>query len=137
MFGVIEHLPDPVSHVQIINRLLKPGGRLVIDTDNFNDIIMMFENEHINEFYFRTVHNWYFTSETLANVLEMGGLKVTKRDFVHRYDLGNTLSWLAHQRPTGNGSIPIIPQSINALWQEFLCQSGKAELIFLEAKLPS
>ena len=133
MFGVIEHLEKPLEHLKLIRGLLNDGGRLIVDTDNFDDFIMQHGKKEIEKFYFRTVHNWYFNAKSLNDVLVLAGFKTIKSDFVHRYDLGNTINWLAHGQPPGFDSMPDIPKPLNDMWKAFVCETGKAELLFFEA----
>ena len=72
LFDVIEHIEDLHSVIQKIAKLLKPGGKLVIVTPNFESISRkkqgdnwgMLIAEHLN----------YFSINSLKRLIEMHGL---------------------------------------------------------------
>jgi len=84
MRGVIEHLPDPLSEIQRVYRILRKGGLLAINTPNIGSICGKIYREK-----FRLVcpthHIYYFSTKTLSLMLEKVGLKVLKVSY-HYFD---------------------------------------------------
>lgn len=80
---IIEHLDCFRSALQNINKLLAPGGQVLISTVNafnaslFLKMMFRYETNHIE-------HTAYFSYLTIKRVLEMNGLVI--RDFRFAYD---------------------------------------------------
>lgn len=74
MWDVIEHLADPRSAVQLIHRILRPGGLLVahtIDIDSLFARVMGARWPWLME-----MHLYYFSRRTLRAMLEQCGFEV-------------------------------------------------------------
>lgn len=72
MIGVIEHLIDPIAAIRKMNKILKPGGYLVITTINTKGFVRLFDlkpPEHI----------FYFSAKNLSLLLERENFTVLKR----------------------------------------------------------
>tara|TARA_Y100001936_G_C16075399_1_gene673675 strand:- start:406 stop:1338 length:933 start_codon:yes stop_codon:yes gene_type:complete len=76
MFDVIEHLSDPSSYLYEINRILRPGGVLYVDTPNFNSINRYIFKEQWSVFF--PWHLYYFTPNSLINICHKNSLIVKK-----------------------------------------------------------
>jgi SAM-dependent methyltransferase len=70
--ALIEHFTDPLLSLVQMNQLLKPGGKLMLLTSALN------EYSFINgvERFFKFVHTFYYTMETIASLLDKTGYKV-------------------------------------------------------------
>lgn len=133
-FGVIEHTENPLQYLQSIKSLLKPGGRAYIETDNLNDILMVAGPESFKQFFYRNAHLWYFSADSLSELVKKSGLEVVRKEFRHNYDLSNFMVWLKESRPSGVGAMPLFDRQLDDAWKGFLEANGFAELIFLEAR---
>ena len=84
MRGVIEHLPDPLSELRRVHRVLRKDGMLTINTPNIGSICGKLYKEK-----FRLVcpthHIYYFSTKTLSCMLEKTGFKVHKISY-HYFD---------------------------------------------------
>lgn len=94
LFGVIEHFEYPSIELQHINKLLRPGGLIVIwtgDIDSFSSKLL-----GRNWWYWQGQHIQYFTHKSLTLLTKNSGIKhlFTKRyPFVATYSLlNNSLS---------------------------------------------
>lgn len=84
MRGTIEHLPDPLSELYQVYRILRKGGLLTINTPNIGSICGKVYREK-----FRMVcpthHIYYFSTKTLSRMLKKVGFKVRKISY-HYFD---------------------------------------------------
>lgn len=87
LWHVLEHLPDPISGLREINRVLKDNGALVVEVPDFGGLqSRLFGNKwfHLDS----PRHLFHFTDKTLKKCLEGAGFKVIKRrNMSWEYDL--------------------------------------------------
>lgn len=76
LIQTIEHLPDPPGILVTIRRLLRPGGRLVVVTDNADSLdFRLFGGRHWGGYHFPRHWN-LFTRKTLTRLAAKAGLEV-------------------------------------------------------------
>ena len=87
MWHVLEHLHDPLSALNEVNRILKDGGYLIVEVPNFGGFqASLFRNKwfHLDA----PRHLYHFGHETLKKYLEDCGFEVVKsKNFSWEYDL--------------------------------------------------
>ena len=78
MVMTVEHLPDPAATVRRVARLLAPGGRLVVVTDNTGSPdFALFGGRHWGGYHFPR-HTYLFDKPTLAKLGVAAGLEVER-----------------------------------------------------------
>jgi SAM-dependent methyltransferase len=74
----IEHVANPAGFLRDINRILKPGGRLVIVTDNNESIdFSLFKNHYWGGYHFPRHWN-LFNARSLGTLAEASGFEVSR-----------------------------------------------------------
>lgn len=118
LLGVIEHFEDPMTELVNINRLLKPGGRVVIYTGDIDAWLPRLLRK--KWWWFQGMHLYYFSRETLTLLLEKCGFSVdiaTKHTSyfqlfslatsIRRYYLGRFICPFLEASPIRNIMIPL------------------------------
>ena len=73
LWDLIEHLPHPMAFLKIINKILRPGGLIIIWTPNAKNAVWLKENWFG---YKPSQHLYFFTSATLNKILQSTGFHV-------------------------------------------------------------
>lgn len=71
LWDCIEHLADPLSVLEDVSRVLRPGGMVVVTTGLVPDD----DPDRGRHWYFPPWHLWYFSQRTLADVVTRAGLR--------------------------------------------------------------
>jgi len=86
-FHTLEHLYDPMTGVNAINKALKKGGCFLGEVPNQHDWrIQIFNNEIIKRLHYDPNHYYYYSPKTLTNYLTTCGFHNIKLETVERYN---------------------------------------------------
>ena len=132
-FGVIEHLEDPFGHLELAWNLVKPGGRLILQTDNLNEILFTTAAKNFKRFFYRTAHNWYFSPETLKKLAMRANLEGIKVSTIQEYGFLNFIQWQKEGKPTGNSGGYFLGSDFEAIWRSSVERTEQGSLIMLMA----
>ncbi len=75
LWDVLEHIPDPVSALRAARDLLRPGGKLLIETQNVDSRAARVLGKRWQH-YKHAEHIYHFNPRTLADVLGRAGFRV-------------------------------------------------------------
>ncbi len=75
MWDVIEHVPDPHAMLQLCKRMLKPGGRILLETQNVDSRFAALLGRRWHHFKHEE-HIYHFHPRTIRDLLHSGGLEV-------------------------------------------------------------
>jgi SAM-dependent methyltransferase len=123
---VIEHTYNPLDYLKDIFKLLKPGGKLVLFTPNLDDILLKLSPEAYAPFFFRKVHNFYFSGDGLELLGIQAGFSKAQKFYYQEFNLGNAFNWLKSGVATSNGDFSCIAPEMDRNWMTFLESSGQA-----------
>jgi SAM-dependent methyltransferase len=70
----IEHFTDPMRAVDRMQRMLKPGGLLYVNTPDLLGCVLKKGTGNC----FKFVHTYYFTEKSLGNLLRKAGLEIVR-----------------------------------------------------------
>lgn len=131
-FSVIEHVHDPKVFLEDISQILKPCGKLIISTPNREDILMRLLPDTYPNFFYRTVHRWYFDSESIRFCSQAAGFDVADVKCVHRFGIANLLVWLRDRHPVGRKTIDDFnSQSFDNFYKSYLEEKGTGDYLYL------
>lgn len=102
-FHVIEHLPDPRSMLTDLSKLLRPGGRMIVEVPSSEDALLsLYDCDAFQRFTYWSQHLYLFNSKTLEMLSRQAGLRVVALQHYQRYPLSNHLYWLSRGKPSGH-----------------------------------
>lgn len=130
-FHVLEHVPDPVTFLSKLSKVLRPGGELVVEVPNVVDALVdLYRVPAYRQFYYQKAHLYYFSQQTLALALEKAGYEAVISG-VQRYDLSNHLRWMLTGQPGGQGYYgEILAPAVQAAYADALIRSGHADTLW-------
>ncbi|HBE79486.1 MAG TPA: methyltransferase [Firmicutes bacterium] len=103
LFHVLEHLPDPLNVLQQVAARLEPGGCIIIEVPNADDILLkVYESDAFANFTYWSCHLFLFTAATLSLLAKKAGLQINYIKQIQRYPLSNHLHWLSRKKPGGH-----------------------------------
>lgn len=88
----IEHVPDPISYLKEMFRLLKPGGHLMLAFPNYASIPRLMLKEKWGVFCLDS-HLWQFTAAQMCRLLKAEGFTVFSCRTLHGYSPDSRLKW--------------------------------------------
>ena len=133
--ATVEHVEHPLNFFSEIRQLLKPGGLFLVSTPNRRDILMDLLGDDYQQFFYRTVHRWYFDMPSLADLARRCGFDIVKESCVQRFGISNALAWLKDRKPTGDQVLPAMDDPLlNQFWQTYLESKGSGDYLYLIAQ---
>lgn len=132
--SVIEHVPDPHAFLAQIKSVLQPGGQAIVSTPNLNSFLMQFGPAEYKSFFFRKVHEWYFSAAALGRALETVGFKNIAYDYQHSYRLSNAFLWMRDRKAPGDVDM-LGGETLDLVWKQFLLERGLGERLIAKASL--
>ncbi|MFC1960869.1 methyltransferase domain-containing protein [Chloroflexota bacterium] len=85
MWDVIEHVPDPMAHMEKIATLLRPGGIFVLATPDVGSIPARLTGKRWIGYKMADEHIYYFSVKTLTQMLDKAGFAVVQHYPVGKY----------------------------------------------------
>lgn len=98
MFHLLEHLTDPILFLSRLRDFIKPGGYLVLELPNV-DNLMMEASPQFNDFFYFRDHVAYYTPQLLRETLKRAGYDVVKLKGNQLYGLTNHFNWIINGTP--------------------------------------
>ncbi len=135
LFHVFEHIAEPDIFLSAIDRLLSPGGRLIIEVPSLDDpLLSLYQSESYQAFYFQRQHPQVYSARSLRLVLESLGWRVREMRPYQRYGIENHLTWLKDHRPGGNPLFSEIFSEVDGAYRAALEAHGSTDTVFAIAE---
>ncbi len=134
MWHVIEHLEDPIGLLKKLKGLLKPNGKIIIETPNAEDALLsQYKCDAFADFTYWECHLYLFTNATIRTVIENAGLRMIAQKQIQRYPLANHLYWLTNGKPGGHKEWGIMNEAeVNNAYAKLLASMGCADTLIVE-----
>lgn len=134
LYYVLEHLRDPVGYMSGLRARLKPGGRVLIEVPNVDDVLLgPYRIPNFGPFYWQKAHYHNFSQQTLGMVLERAGYAAQLIP-TQRYDLSNHMVWMMEGKPGGMGRFKdMFTPELETAYAEALKAQWKCDTIFAAA----
>ena len=133
---VLEHLQDPRYLFELIDKKLKIGGFLVIETPNANDALLdLYQCKAFQEFTYWSHHPTLHTNESVSRILMKAGYEVKINTGIQRYSLRNHLYWLSTGLPGGQEQEELGKfKSLEAEYEQILVHGQISDTLWAVAK---
>lgn len=104
LFHTFEHLSNPRMWLEKFCSYLEPGGKLIIEVPNADDILLsVYESEEFADFTYWSAHLFLYTVKSLSMIVEQSGkYDILSAGQLQRYTIANHLMWLAKGLPGGH-----------------------------------
>lgn len=135
-FYVFEHIREPESFLKEVKKYLKPGGLVIFEVPNVDDILVSFYGiQEFLHFYWQKAHCFYYSGETLKKIFERSGLKTIELIYSQRYDISNHIHWLKEKKPGGLGAyIDIFDENVNSAYKRCLVKKGISDTVTIVSR---
>lgn len=102
-FHVLKHVHEPSAFLTECQKLLKPGGRIIIEIPALADpLLSLYNLQSYEEFFYQKQHPFYYSAKSLERLLENHGFRILEMIPHQRYGLENHLNWIENGKPGGN-----------------------------------
>jgi SAM-dependent methyltransferase len=131
LYYVLEHLRDPIGYMSSLASWLKPGGRILLEVPNVDDVLLgPYNIPRFGPFYWQKAHYYNFSHRTLTDVLTRAGYSV-KMIPAQRYDLSNHMVWMMDGKPGGAGRFnDLFTPELESAYAEALKRQWKCDTLF-------
>ncbi|MFN8413199.1 MAG: class I SAM-dependent methyltransferase [Anaerolineales bacterium] len=131
LYYVLEHLRDPIGYMSSLASWLKPGGRILLEVPNVDDVLLgPYTIPAFAPFYWQKAHYYNFSHRTLSDVLTRAGYTVQVLP-AQRYDLSNHMVWMMDGKPGGAGRFKeLFTPELETAYAEALKRNWKCDTLF-------
>ena len=100
LFHVLEHFPDQVETLKMLNSKIKKNGKIIIEVPHAKDFLILQDDlKEFKDFTFWSEHLILHTEVSLKKMLSQAGYRKIKITYHQRYNLFNHLGWFLKRKP--------------------------------------
>ena len=85
LIQVLEHIPEPIEFLAILNNFLKPGGKIIVEVPSYNNprilLYRLLGIKNIVKKDFIIPHIYYYNDKSLKKIFSKSGFNVIKKSF--------------------------------------------------------
>jgi 2-polyprenyl-3-methyl-5-hydroxy-6-metoxy-1,4-benzoquinol methylase len=131
-FFVLEHIADPDEFLNRQLRLLKPGGRVIMEVPSATDALTsLYRIPAFEMFYWSIAHHYYYRPNSLHFLLNRLGVRF-QLSHCQRYDLSNHMTWMNEGKPGGQGRYAkAFSAELVEIYRRDLIAAGYADTVFV------
>ena len=131
MFHVLEHVKNPSEFLSDLQRRFYKAKTFVIEVPNTEEPLnSLFDCAPYRANHYSAEHLYYFSYDTLQQVVEDAGLECILQTGFQRYSLANNFGWLAQGKGGGQFHYDIFnDQDLNVQYEKVLVQRKIADSI--------
>lgn len=136
LFHVMEHLIEPLKTLSQIKKVMKPGGKIIIEVPHANDALFsLYDSEAFKIFSLWSEHLILHTRKSLEIFLTKAGFYNITISGFQRYPLANHLYWLAKGKPGGHKIWEHFRDAkLEKAYDEILCQIDQTDTLIAIAQ---
>jgi SAM-dependent methyltransferase len=129
-YYVLEHIRNPVQFIGQYMERLGNSGKMIFEVPCATDpLVELYKVPAFDKFYWSVAHHWYFTKESLTQVLKRVGYGFELYP-EQRYDISNHMTWMLEGEPGGLGRYShIFGTELDALYKEKLKENWLCDTI--------
>lgn len=107
---ILEHMKNPIQFIDRLKDLLFTHGTILLEFPNLEDpLLTIYKIKEFEKFYYRPDHHFFYTPQTIFNLLYRNKIINCKIKRIQNYGIINHLNWLIRKKPTNiKINIPII-----------------------------
>ena len=132
LFHVLEHLSRPWELLTQLQGYFPRLETVVIEVPNTDEALnSLFNNAAYRRNHYSADHVYYFTSETLRQMVEFANLEILLDSQMQRYTLANNLGWLSNHKGGGQDLWEFFnDQELNIHYERVLISRKLADSVF-------
>lgn len=151
MFAVLEHVPNVRDFLDKLKNYLHEDSLLFIEVPNLNDpLVSGYEIPEFRNFYYRSIHLYYFTLKSLGKLLRQQGYSCELHTS-QQASITNHFHWMHHLsgQKNGNYMTSVVPpveirddfpmrdilEKTDDCYRSLLEKNDVGDLLFARAKL--
>jgi hypothetical protein len=129
-YYVLEHIRNPVQFIGQYMERLGDSGKMIFEVPCATDpLVELYKVPAFDRFYWSVAHHWYFTKESLTEVLKRVGYSFELYP-EQRYDISNHMTWMLEGEPGGLGRYGhIFGTELDMLYKERLKENWLCDTI--------
>jgi SAM-dependent methyltransferase len=129
-YYVLEHIRNPVQFISQYMKVLGDSGKMIFEVPCASDpLVELYQVPAFERFYWSVAHHWYFTKESLTEVLKKAACSFELFP-EQRYDLSNHMTWMLEGKAGGLGRYShIFGSELDRLYKERLKEKWLCDTI--------